>query len=108
MARSLAESHVADLLKALPKSAQRMPPRFLARGNPLPPDRPQLPLVNRACWREVADMNRRVIIFPIILALGGVICFLLLPLPFGLRLAVLISELAAATVVGFLLFRRLG
>jgi hypothetical protein len=53
-------------------------------------------------------MNPVVFIIPSIVAVGGIVGFLLLPLPFGIRLAVLLIDLVAAVVIGLGLFRRSG
>lgn len=53
-------------------------------------------------------MNAIVFIIPLVVATGGIICFFLLPLPLGVRLAVMISDLLAAAVIGLVLFRRFG
>jgi hypothetical protein len=53
-------------------------------------------------------MNPLVFIIPGLLILSGVACFLLLPLPPSVRLAMLIADALAAVVVGFVLFRRFG
>ena len=69
---------------------------------------PQLQLVSPENWKEAGGMNPLVIIIPIVVASGGLLGFLLLPVPFGIRLAVLISDLAAAAVIGLVLIRRSG
>ncbi|HEX5218419.1 MAG TPA: hypothetical protein VFZ59_02540 [Verrucomicrobiae bacterium] len=52
-------------------------------------------------------MNPIVLIAPTVILIGGVLCFVLLPLPLPIRLAVLISDVVAAGVIGFVLYRRL-
>jgi len=51
-------------------------------------------------------MNPLAFLIPTIVAIGGIVGFRLLPLPSGVRLAVLISDLVAAVVIGLVLFRR--
>ena len=52
-------------------------------------------------------MNPIVLIAPAVILIGGVLCFVLLPVPLPIRLAVLISDAVAAGVIGFVLLRRL-
>ena len=51
-------------------------------------------------------MNPLIVILPLVLVLGGVLMFFLLPLELWVRVAILLSETVAAGVVGFLLWRR--
>lgn len=53
-------------------------------------------------------MNPFVFIIPVVLATGGILCFFLLPLPLGVRLAIMISDLLAAAVIGVVWFQRFG
>jgi hypothetical protein len=53
-------------------------------------------------------MKPLVFIIPTLVAVGGILCFFLLPMPLGVRLAIMISDLVAAVLIGFVLFRRLG
>ena len=52
-------------------------------------------------------MNPMILIIPAAILVGGVVCFVLLPAPLPVRLAVLLSDLIAAGVIGFVLSRRL-
>ena len=58
--------------------------------------------------RKTHDMNPIVLIVPTVILIGGVLCFALLPLPLLVRLAILISDMFAAGVIGFVLTRRLS
>jgi len=51
-------------------------------------------------------MNPIVIIAPLLLVLAGLVTFFLLPIDWFLRLAILLSDLLAAGVVGFILWRK--
>ena len=57
--------------------------------------------------RNTQCMNPIVLMVPVAILIGGVLCFILLPLPLPIRLAVLISDVIAAGVIGFVLSRRL-
>jgi len=52
-------------------------------------------------------MNPIVLIVPAVILIGGILCFALLPVPLPVRLAVLITDVLAAGVIGFVLSRRL-
>ena len=52
-------------------------------------------------------MNPIILIVPVVILFGGILCFILLPVPMPVRLAVLISDVVAAGVIGFVLVRRL-
>jgi len=52
-------------------------------------------------------MKPLVLIVPAVILTGGVLCLVLLPAPLPVRLAVLVTDVMAAGVVGFLLSRRL-
>ena len=54
-----------------------------------------------------SGMNPMVMIIPVVILAGGILCFLLLPVPLPIRLAVLASDAIAASVIGFVLARRL-
>ena len=56
--------------------------------------------------RNTQRMNPIVLIVPVAILIGGVLCFVLLPVPLPVRLAVLIADVVAAGVVGFVLARR--
>jgi hypothetical protein len=51
-------------------------------------------------------MNPIVIIAPLLLVLAGTVTFFMLPIDLPLRIAILCSDLLAAGVVGFILWRR--
>jgi hypothetical protein len=51
-------------------------------------------------------MKPTVVVIPLVLVLSGIACYLLVPLSPTLRLAILASDLAAAALVGFLLWRK--
>ncbi len=51
-------------------------------------------------------MNPFVIVVPLVLLAGGVATFLLVPLDWGIRVALLVSDVVAAAIVGFILWRR--
>jgi len=51
-------------------------------------------------------MKPVVIIIPLFLVMSGLVCFFLLPLPLAVRTLVLVSDLIAAAILGFLLWRR--
>lgn len=51
-------------------------------------------------------MNPLVIVVPLVLLVSGVATFFLLPLDLGIRLALLVSDVLAAAIVGFVLWRR--
>jgi len=51
-------------------------------------------------------MNPMVVVTPTVILIGGIICFVLLPAPLPVRLAVLLSDAMAAGVIGFVLWRR--
>jgi hypothetical protein len=51
-------------------------------------------------------VNPLVILVPAAILTGGLAAFLLIPLPIGVRTAILLSDIAAAAIVGFLLWRR--
>lgn len=51
-------------------------------------------------------MKPVVIIVPLLLITCGVVTFFLLPLSTGLRTVVLVSDLAAAGLLGFLIWRK--
>ncbi len=57
---------------------------------------------------QPAGMNPLVFIIPGLIFLSGLACFFLLPLPLGVRLALLASDLVAAVLVGWILLRRHG
>jgi len=51
-------------------------------------------------------MNPLTIIVPLVIVLGGVLTFFLLPFELGLRVVLLVSDLIAAAIVGVVLWRR--
>lgn len=53
-------------------------------------------------------MNPLVFIIPVLIATSGVVCFFVLPMPFNVRLAIMVADLVAAGVVGLVLYRRFG
>jgi hypothetical protein len=55
-------------------------------------------------------VNPIILIVPLALALvlGGLVTFFLLPLDLNLRLIILVSDLLASGLVGFVLWRRLN
>jgi hypothetical protein len=55
---------------------------------------------------ELFAMNPIVMIVPVILVMSGVICFLILPIPLGIRALILVTDLVAAGIVGLILWRR--
>jgi hypothetical protein len=52
-------------------------------------------------------MNPIVLIVPAVIMIAGVLCFVLVPLPLPIRLAILASDAIAACLIGFILARRL-
>ena len=69
-------------------------------------DRP-FRLVGNEMDGNTQRMNPIVLIVPVAILIGGVLCFVLLPVPLPIRLMVLISDVVAAGVIGFVLYRRL-
>lgn len=51
-------------------------------------------------------MNPLVFLIPVVLAVSGIVCFFVLPMPIGVRAAILVSDLVAAVVVGLVLAKR--
>jgi hypothetical protein len=51
-------------------------------------------------------MNPIIIILPLVIVLGGLLTFFLVPLELGLRAALLASDVVAAGIVGIVLWRR--
>jgi len=43
---------------------------------------------------------------PGVLVISGLICFAVLPVPIWLRAIILVADLSAAAVIGFILWRR--
>jgi hypothetical protein len=64
-------------------------------------------LAHPAAAVTLAAMKPVVILIPLALVAGGIALFYLLPtLPMGVRLFIMISEFAAAGLLGWLLWRR--
>ena len=59
----------------------------------------QLPL-------KLVGMNPKVFIVPIAILMSGLLCLALLPVSLSIRLAVFGADLAAAALVGFVLWRQ--
>lgn len=55
---------------------------------------------------QTVTMNPIILIVPMGLLMGGLVTFFLLPLDLNLRLIILVSDILAAGLVGFLLWRR--
>lgn len=53
-------------------------------------------------------MNPILFLVPLMVALGGVVCFFLLPLDIWVRTLVLVGDLMAAVVLGLVFLRRRG
>ncbi len=51
-------------------------------------------------------MNPLTVIIPLVIVLGGVLTFFLVPLELWVRVVVLVSDIAAAALVGVILWRR--
>jgi hypothetical protein len=51
-------------------------------------------------------MNPVIMIVPVILVLSGVVCFLILPMSLEIRALILVADLVAAGILGFILWRR--
>lgn len=51
-------------------------------------------------------MNPLVLIVPLLIVMSGVTCFFVLPMSLEIRALILASDLVAAGIVGFVLWRR--
>jgi hypothetical protein len=54
----------------------------------------------------IARMNPLALLLPLLLIIGGIVCFFVLPLPVTLRAVILTSDILVAGIVALVLIKR--